>query len=243
VRLQKFIAQCGAGSRRAAERMMQEGRVSVNGQVVTTLGVQIDPEQDKIRLDNKLLKGAEPLTYILFYKPKGCLTSMKEEGSRPAIPQFLERIKIRVFPVGRLDYDAEGVLLLTNDGELAKILSHPRYNIPRRYLVKVKGIPSAEKLSSLKRGIRLEDGLTRPAVARRKGTTKAGNSWVDITVWEGRNRLIKRMFLQIGHPVQKLKRVQFSFLGLAGLLPGRYRYLTPDEIKRLRAIVEEKVER
>lgn len=243
MRLHKFIAQCGAGSRRKAEQMIQEGRVSVNNEVVRTLGVQIDPHRDKIKLDNKLLKGPQPRTYLLFYKPKGCLSSMKEEGSRPSIPQFLKRIKVRVFPVGRLDYDAEGILLLTNDGEMAKVLAHPRYNIPRRYLVKVKGIPSEEKLRALKRGIKLEDGFTRPATARLMSITKAANCWIAITVLEGRNRLIKRMFQQLGHPALKLKRVQFSFLGLGGLLPGQYRYLTPDEIKKLHEIVEEKLGR
>jgi 23S rRNA pseudouridine2605 synthase len=223
--------------------MIQEGRISVNGKVVKTQGVKIDIQRDKIRLDNKLLKGPQPSTYLLFYKPKGCITSMKEEGPRPAISQYLDRIKVRVFPVGRLDYDAEGILLLTNDGELAKVLSHPRYNIPRRYLVKLRGVPSLQKLTGLKRGIKLEDGLTRPATAKLGSITKAGNCWVDITVWEGRNRLIKRMFQHIGYPVLKLKRVRFSFLGLAGLSPGQYRYLTPSEIIRLHKITEEKIER
>jgi pseudouridine synthase len=206
------------------------------------LGVQIDPQKDKIRLDNKLLKNPQPLTYILFYKPKGCLSSMKEEMTRPTIPQFLKGVKIRVFPVGRLDYDAEGVLLLTNDGEAAKVLTHPRYKVPRRYLVKVRGVPSAEKLRRLERGIKLDDGYTLPATARIKNTTKAGNCWIEITVREGRNRLLKRMFWQLGHPVQKLKRVQFSFFTLTGLLPGQYRYLTPEEIKKLRQLINKKLE-
>jgi len=220
--------------------LIREGRVSVNGKVVTDLGTKIDPQRDKVRIGDKLLVHRQPKVYILLYKPRGCLTTMEEREKRATITQFLKGIKVRVFPVGRLDYNAEGLLLLTNDGEVAKILTHPRYGIPRRYLVKIRGIPSREKLDRLRRGIRLEDGYTLPARVKIRSITRKGNSWLDVVVREGRNRLIKRMFQHLGHPVQKIKRIQFAFLRLEGLLPGQYRYLTPDEVKRLQQLIREK---
>lgn len=221
--------------------MIQEGRIRINGQIVRSLGTKTDPDQDKIKVDGKLLKGFDPKVYFLLYKPSGCLTTMRssEESGRPTLVPFLKRIKVRVFPVGRLDFDAEGLLLLTNDGDLALGLAHPRYEIPRCYLAKVKGIPSPEKLKDLKKGVTLEDGRAS-ARAVLKSVTAHKNSWLEITVREGRNRLVKRLCQYLGYPVQKLKRIRFAFLTLEGLSPGEVRPLTAEEIRRLKGLVVQK---
>ncbi|MBI1986945.1 MAG: rRNA pseudouridine synthase [Nitrospinae bacterium] len=239
IRLQKILSQAGVASRRKAEEMILEGRVSVNGQVVGSLGTKADPLRDKIKVDGKPLRKPEPKAYLLLNKPRGYLTSMAVEEERPTIAQLLKGVKVRVFPVGRLDYDAEGVLLLTNDGELALTLSHPRYEIPRRYLVKVRGIPSPDRLKEMKRGLRLEDGWAS-ALATMKEVTDQDNSWLEITVREGRNHLVKRLCQRIGHPVQRLKRIQYSFLTAEGLKPGTYRFLTSEEIQRLQELASRK---
>lgn len=243
VRLQKILAQTGIASRRAAERMIMEERITVNGQVVRSLGTKADPSWDKIKVDGNLLKGFEPKVYFVLYKPRGCLTIMRPstEKNQPTLVRFLRRIKVRVFPVGRLDYDTEGLLLLTNDGDLTLGLTHPRYDIPRRYLVKVKGIPSPEKLKSLKKGVKLKDGWAS-AKAVIKRVTAGRNSWLEITVREGRHRLIKRLCRHLGYPVQRLKRTQFAFLTLEGLRPGDIRPLAGEEIRMLKELVSQKVD-
>lgn len=239
IRLQKILSQAGVASRRKAEQMILEGRVTMNGQVVHSLGTKADPFRDKIKVDGKLLQASEPKAYLVLYKPRGYLTSMATEEERPTIAQLLKGVKVRVFPVGRLDYDAEGLLLLTNDGELALTLSHPRYEIPRKYLVKVRGVPTPEKLKEMKQGLRLEDGWAS-AVATLKEATDQHNSWVEILVREGRSHLVKRLCQRIGHPVQRLKRIQYASLTLEGLKPGTYRFLTSEEIQRLQELAARK---
>ena len=231
-RLQKIMAQAGIASRREAEKMILEGRVIINGKVVTTLGVKADPLKDYIKVDGKRITQTEPKTYILLNKPTGYLCTLEDPEGRPTIKDLLKRMSRRVYPVGRLDYDAEGLLLLTNDGDLAYSLSHPKFEVPRTYLAKLSGVPDEKKLNRLKRGITLEDGRAKAAfVSLLRETEK--NSWVRVVVTEGRNHLVKRMFATIGHPVLKLKRVALGPLHLGSLSPGQYRWLTPEELEKL----------
>lgn len=235
-RLQKVISHAGIASRREAERLIIEGRVAVNGSIVTQLGTKVDPTCDKVKVDGKLVKSFPEKVYIVVNKPVGCVSTLKDPQERPVVTDLLGSITTRVFPVGRLDYDAEGLLLLTNDGELAHRLQHPRYRISRTYEVKVKDIPTDDELSRVRKGIQLEDGVTLPAkVTFLKKAVK--NCWLKITIYEGRNKQVKRMCTAIGHPVMKLKRVKIGPLGLGSLSQGQYRHLVKDEVKKLYALV------
>ena len=235
-RLQKVIARAGRASRREAERLISEGRVKVNSSTVTELGTKVDPAHDVIDVDGKKLTRAPALLYILLNKPAGYVSTLRDPQKRRIVVDLLKGISTRVFPVGRLDYDAEGLLLLTNDGALAHRLHHPRYGIRRTYEVKVKGVPSEETLSLLCTGIQLEDGITLPARAGflREAVT---NSWIRITLSEGRNKQVKRMCAAVGHEVIKIKRLRFGSLALGSLGPGQYRFLTTDEVKGLYKLV------
>jgi 23S rRNA pseudouridine2605 synthase len=232
-RLQKILSKAGLTSRRHAERLIIEGRVKVNGTVVTSLGFKADPQKDHIRVDGKSIAKIEPKAYLLLNKPRGCVTSLDDPLRRPTIRDFLQGEKRRVKPVGRLDFDSEGLLILTNDGELHQRLTHPRYGVPRTYLVKVKGIPGQKEIRRLRDGIRLDDGVSFPAKVHLVKKLKR-NSWMRFTVYEGRNKLIKRMCAAISHPVIRLKRTRYGSLNLGDVKPGEYRYLTSREIQGLK---------
>ena len=235
IRLQKIIADAGVTSRRKAEEMIEDGRVRVNRHVVTELGAKADPAKDLVEVDKKPITGSNsyaPKHHILLYKPKGVISSVTDPERRPVVTDFVRKIKARLYPVGRLDFDAEGAIILTNDGELTNRLIHPRYKVPKRYLVKVSDHPDERQIKRLQNGVRLDDGMTAPAKVRLVRET-AENSWLEITVIEGRNRLIKRMCQAVGHPVLKLKRVAFAGITLRGLKPGDYRALTGEEVSRL----------
>ena len=232
-RLQKILSKTGLTSRRHAERLIIEGRVKVNGAVVTSLGFKADPQRDHIRVDGKSIAKIEPKAYLLLNKPRGCVTSLDDPLRRPTIRDFLQGEKRRVKPVGRLDFDSEGLLILTNDGELHQRLTHPRYGVPRTYLVKVKGIPGQKEMRRLRDGIRLDDGVSFPAKVHLVKKLKR-NSWMRFTVYEGRNKLIKRMCAAISHPVIRLKRIRYGSLNLGDVKPGKYRYLTSREIQELK---------
>ena len=235
-RLQKVVAHAGVASRREAERLIVQGQVAVNGTIVTKLGTKVDPSRDIITVDGSVITPFPAKLYIILNKPAGYVSTVKDPEKRPVVMDLLEQVDSRVYPVGRLDYDAEGLLLLTNDGELAHRLQHPRYRICRTYEVKVKGNPPHGKLSLLRKGIQLEDGMTLPAKATfLKKTLK--NSWISVTLYEGRNRQVKRMCAAIEHPVLKLKRIRFGSLYLDDLPQGRYRKLTKDEVKSLYRLV------
>ncbi len=221
-------------SRREAERMMIEGRVSVNGKIVQTPGSKADPSKDAIKVDGKRLVSFEPKVILLLNKPRGYLSTVKDPGGRPTILDLLGNVKWRIYPVGRLDFDAEGLLLVTNDGDLAYRLSHPKFSIPKTYLVKVVGVPEEKNLARLRRGVMLEDGKAR-AVSCGLIRQKEKNSWVRVVVTEGRNHLVKRMFAAVGHSVLKLKRVEYGPISLGDLPFGRSRALTPQEIEKLKA--------
>lgn len=231
-RIQKILSEMGITSRRKAEELMIEGRVTVNGQIAT-LGMKADPSNDHIKLDGKLLIKHEPKVYIMFNKPKNVVTSLHDPEGRPTVKDFLKGVKYRVYPVGRLDYNSEGLLLLTNDGDFAHAVLHPSKKIPKTYIVKVKGVPEEEEIDKIKTGVKLTDGLTAPARVKKVRTTE-NNSWFEMTIYEGRNRQIKRMLEKIGHPVLKLKRIKINGIELGKLEPGGYRYLTAEEMDKIK---------
>ncbi len=216
--------------------MVIEGRVSVNGKIVETLGFKADPSRDHIKVDGKKLAPYEPKVILLLNKPRGYLSTVKDPKGRPTIIDLLKNVKWRVYPVGRLDFDAEGLLLLTNDGDLAHRLSHPRFSIPKTYLVKVAGVPEEKKLIRLRRGVMLEDGEAR-AVSCSLIHQREKNSWVRVVVTEGRNHLVKRMFSALGHTVLKLKRIEYGPIQLKDLPFGQFRSLTPGEVEKLKRLM------
>jgi 23S rRNA pseudouridine2605 synthase len=236
-RLQKVIAQAGIASRRKAERLIAEGRVTVNGEVVTELGTKV-ATADKIQVDGIPLEREEK-KYFLFYKPRGVISAVRDDKNRKVVTDFFPHVEERIYPVGRLDYDTSGLLLLSNDGEFTHLLTHPKHEIPKTYVAKVKGIPPRESVRKLERGIELEDGKTAPSKVKiLSANKKKGHAIVEITIHEGKNRQVRRMFDAIGHPVVKLKREQFAFLTLHGLNAGEYRELTPHEVKKLKVLAQ-----
>jgi len=235
VRLQKIISQAGIASRRAAEKLIAEGRVMVNGETVREMGTKADPARDDIRVDGRRIKAAERPRYILLYKPGGYVTTRSDPQRRPTVLDLLRGVREYVYPVGRLDYDTEGLLLLTNDGELAARLTHPRHGVERIYEARVAGMPDDSALEQLRRGIPLDGRRTLPAevslLNKRRG---AGDGVVAITIREGRNRQVRRMLEAVGHPVKKLTRVGIGPLSDRGLKPGTWRELTPQELRLLK---------
>lgn len=240
VRLQKAIADSGLASRRKAEEMIREGRVTVNGAVVREMGLKIDPGRDHVKVDGRHIKPAPPEVYVMLNKPKGCVSSLSDPEGRPTVADLLARVKLRVFPVGRLDFDSEGLMLLTNNGAMAQALLHPRHHVPKTYLIKVKGVLSEAEIEQLERGVDLEDGRTAPATVKKVRKAEQ-NSWVEITIHEGRKHQVKRMLESVGHPVLKLMRVRFGPLALGDLPAGEFRYLTDREANALRAVVRSRL--
>ncbi len=236
-RLQKIIAAAGVASRRRAEKLIAGGLVSVNGQIVTELGTKADPEHDHIRVSGKLLHGAQRRVYLALNKPKGYVSTVSDPEGRPTVMDLLRGIGARVYPVGRLDYASEGLLLLTNDGELAAALMKAASHVPKTYLVKVAGTPAAEGLAKLRSGVFIQSQggrRIRTAPAKIQLIRQAENPWYEVTLIEGKNRQIRRMFEEIGHHVEKIKRVRFGPLQL-DLSVGAFRRLTPREVARLKS--------
>ncbi|HKO12678.1 MAG TPA: pseudouridine synthase [Acidobacteriaceae bacterium] len=246
-RLQKIIAAAGIASRRKAEELITQGRVQVNGQVVTELGTKADPAHDHIRVDGKLLHGAERPRYYVLNKPRGYVTTASDPEGRPTVMDLIKGSE-RVFPVGRLDYSSEGLLLMTNDGELANALTRAAARVEKTYLVKVSGHPSESAISQLRQGImidrgsqirkpgaapRRDEGRVMTAPARIRLLREAENPWYEMILTEGRNREIRKMFEEVGHHVEKIRRVGYGPLVL-DVEPGQYRELTPEEIESLR---------
>ncbi|MER2562994.1 MAG: pseudouridine synthase [Myxococcaceae bacterium] len=238
-RLQKYLARAGIASRRAAETLITAGRVKVNGSIVRELGTKVDGAKDLVVVDGKPAVAPNEKTWFLLYKPPGVVTTLKDPQGRPTISDYLARVPSRVFPVGRLDYDAEGALLLTDDGDVANKLMHPRHQVRRVYLAKVKGDPTDASLEKLRGGVRLEDGFAKPTdVSRFEKADK--NTWLRIVVTEGRPHLIKRLCAAIGHPVVRLFRPSHAGIPVDGLKPGHLRELTSEEVKRIHQISEGK---
>ena len=237
-RLQKILSAAGVVSRRAAEGLIVQGRVAVNGTPVLDLGSKADPRTDTISVDGKKIKTAVPLRYVLVNKPAGMVTTRSDPERRRTVLEMIPPDLGYLYPVGRLDYDSEGLLLLTNDGELAARLMHPRHEVPKVYRARVRGVPDASAIERLSRGIPLDGHRTAPAsvrVLKRLDTPRGSDSIVDITLREGRNRQVRRMCEAVGHPVVTLARVQFGPLRDPGLKVGHSRELTPGEIKALQA--------
>jgi 23S rRNA pseudouridine2605 synthase len=232
-RVQKIIAAAGVASRRAAEELILDGRVKVNGKVVAELGTKADPEKDHIKVDGKLINPRQPKTYVMLNKPVGYVTTMSDPEGRPVVATLLQGVRTRVYPVGRLDYNTEGLLLLTNDGDFAHLVTHPRHELPKTYLVKVKGVLEDRDVENLERGVFLKDGRTAPARVRRLRKEES-NSWVEITIHEGRKRQVRRMIDHTGKSVIKLKRSRIGSLDLGDLALGTYRHLTAEEVSSLR---------
>ncbi len=232
-RLQKYLAGAGVASRRASETMILEGRVAVNGKVVKELGTKVVPGKDKVTVDGKPIKQEEKMVYLLMNKPAGYLTTVKDTHDRPTVMDLLTDVKYRVFPVGRLDFETEGLLLLTNDGDFAYRMTHPKFKIKKTYLATVQGELTKERLAMLRNGVELEDGKTAPAevniVRQEKHRTV-----VEITIHEGKNRQVRRMFKAVKNPVLELKRISVGSLNLKGVGEGEYRHLTADELQKLR---------
>lgn len=232
-RLQKIMAQAGIASRRKCEELILQGKVQVNGETVTELGTKADPDQDMITVAGKPIKN-EKKVYVMLNKPKGVITSASDPEGRKIVSDYLKGVKERVYPIGRLDYDTEGLLLLTNDGEFANLLSHPKYHVPKTYLATVKGVPHGTELDKLRQGVMLEDGMTSPSEVEYKDVDPDNKqSVISITIHEGRNRQVRRMFEAISHPVIRLKRISYGDLLLQNLKRGVYRHLTADEINSL----------
>jgi 23S rRNA pseudouridine2605 synthase len=236
-RLQKIIAAAGVASRRKAEQLISSGQVKVNGQVVTELGTKADPETDHIRVGSKLLQGAQRHVYLVLNKPKGYVTTMSDPQKRPTVMDLIRGVKGRVYPVGRLDYASEGLIVMTNDGDLAHTLMKAASHVAKTYVVKVAGTPKDEAIAKLRAGVSIatDDGKrvrTGPAAIRI--VKVAANPWYEITLIEGRNRQIRRMFEAVGHHVEKIKRVRYGPLKL-DVPPGEFRSLTLREIEQLKS--------
>lgn len=232
MRLQRFLALAGVASRRTSETLISSGRIKVNGTIVTQLGSVIDPERDVVEVDDRRVE-IEPKLYVLLNKPAGYLTTISDERGRPTVADLVGDLPARVYPVGRLDLDTEGVLLMTNDGDLAFRLAHPRFGVEKKYHAVVAGKPGPADIQALRAGVDIGGIVTSPARVR---IVKPGSreSTLEIVIHEGRKRQIKRMCKAVGHPVVRLRRVEYGGIGLGALKPGRYRLLTKKEIEHLR---------
>jgi pseudouridine synthase len=234
IRLQKVLSQAGVASRRAAEKLIADGRVTVNGKTILTMGVKVDPGKDEIRVDGRRIKGVSQPRYLLLYKPAGYVTTRSDPQRRRTVLDLLTGVREYVYPVGRLDYDTEGLLLLTNDGELAARLTHPRHGVARTYEARVAGVPDREAIERLRNGIPLDGHRTLPAdVVLLNQGRRDRDGVLRLTIREGRNRQVRRMCEAVGHPVQHLKRTRFGTLADRRLKPGEWRELAPREVEAL----------
>ncbi len=240
IRINRLLAERGICSRREAEKLIAEERVTIDG-ALARLTDRVDPNRQVVRVDGKPIPEAPPRVYYLLYKPKGVITGRNDPRGRKSVLDLVEHLDVRVEPVGRLDFDTEGALLLTNDGTLAHRLTHPSSRIPKRYRAKVYRTPDERDLEKIRNGkVFLEDGPAAPAKVRVVEQTSTGNAWVEITVTEGRNRLIRRIFAALKHPVAKLRRESFATISIRGMERGDLRPLTAEEIRRIRDLAEGK---
>jgi 23S rRNA pseudouridine2605 synthase len=236
-RLQKILSAAGVASRRLSEELITQGRVSVNGKTVTELGTKADLSVDEIKVDGRRIKSEQRRRYILLYKPRGYITTRSDPQGRPTVMDLMRGVKEYVYPVGRLDYDSEGLLILTNDGDLAAHLTHPRHEVEKVYEARVKGVPDEHALERLAKGVTIEGRRTAPAKLRASDPFVKGageQTLIQITIHEGRQRQVREMFDRVGHPVVRLKRVRIGTLEDPDIPAGHWRELTPQEVSRLR---------
>ncbi|SMP06707.1 ribosomal large subunit pseudouridine synthase B [Desulfurobacterium pacificum] len=246
MRLNKFLAYAGFGARRKVEEIIKQGRVTVNGEEVTSPAVEVDPKKDRIEVDGERVRLPKKFVYIMFNKPQGVLTAMERApgDKRPIVADYFRKYPVRLFPVGRLDYNTEGLLLMTNDGELAEKLMHPRYHVPKTYIAKVKGRVTPAEVDRMRKGALLVDDkgkkfFIKPLDVKLLHPSKTGrNTYVQITIDQGKNRVVRRFFDRFDHGVLKLKRVAVGPLKLGDLPKGRYRELTKEEVEKLKKAVE-----
>lgn len=240
VRLNKYLADCGVASRRKADELIEEGAITVNGKKVFELGVKVDPEKDKILFRGKAVAAPTQFVYYAFYKPKNVVTTTSDPYGRPTVIDYFLKLKLRLFPVGRLDWDAEGLLLVTNDGDFAQEVIHPRKEVIKIYQAKLDGVPTMAKLDKLKRGVSIEGGGRVSAVSARSIKSTDKKAWVEIAIKEGKNHQIKKMFAKIGYDVLKLKRISIGGLKLSGLKPGEFKELKSTDLMKIFNIKEVK---
>ncbi|MGI1826617.1 pseudouridine synthase [Ligilactobacillus salivarius] len=239
-RLQKVMANAGVASRRASEKLIQEGRVMVNGVVVTELGTKVESD-DSISVDGKLLKKDEKKVYYLLYKPRGVISAAKDNKGREVVTDYLKDVPERLYPVGRLDYDTSGLLILTNDGDFANQMMHPRYKVDKTYVAKVEGLITPDSIKKLRNGVVIDGKTTSRARAKIiSRDAKKNTSIVSLTIHEGRYHQVKKMFDAVGHKVQKLSRITYGTLTLDGLTSGEYRELSHNEVRELLKLINNK---
>jgi len=234
MRLNQFLARAGVASRRHAEELVEERRVVVNGETVRTFGIKIDPRKDTVLVDGEKVRLPSRLSYYIFYKPKEVVSTMEDPEGRPCIKKFIPRGTKGMFPVGRLDFHSEGLLLLTNDGELSARLLHPRFKVVKTYHLKVKGDPSKESLDRLRRGIVLDGRRTLPVEIKRMVVRETHHTWLEVKMMEGRKNQLREMFFRIEHPVIKLKRVAIGTIKIGKMKSGELRPLLVEEVNQLR---------
>jgi 23S rRNA pseudouridine2605 synthase len=232
VRLQKVLAEAGVASRRACEEIIAQGRVRVNGKIIREMGLKVDPETVKIEVDGEEIRAAQPRTLLAFNKPAGVVSAMSDPQGRPCLGDFFSEWPGRLFHVGRLDYETEGLILLTNDGDLANRLAHPKHEVAKRYLVQVRGVLPNNLTSVLKGGVELEDGLVRLSAVTILARSEK-SALLEIELHEGRNRIIRRLFAQLELPVEHLVRIGVGTIDLGELRPGRWRAISDPELKKL----------
>ncbi|MDI6827079.1 MAG: pseudouridine synthase [Armatimonadota bacterium] len=236
-RLQKLLAAAGVASRREAEKLILSGRVAVNGKIVTQLGTKANPEKDIITVDGKQVDLHPKKVYILLNKPRGYTCTRRDPHAAKVITDLVRDVDIAVYPVGRLDVETEGAIILTNDGDFAFKITHPRFKVPKTYRVEVKGLITQDAINQLKKGVKLDDGTTQPAQIKKVALNTARHtSTVDIVIHEGKKRQVRRMFDAVGYPVIKLTRTKIGNIDIHGLRPGEWRFLTPEEVGSLLAV-------
>ena len=237
MRINKYIALCGVASRRKAEELILAGRVTVNDEVMTELSYKVDEENDIVKVDDKLIKEENKLVYILLNKPEGYITTVKDQFDRPSVLDLVSDIKERVYPIGRLDYETSGLLLLTNDGDLTYKLTHPKHEVDKTYMAIVKGVPNAQEIKNFEEGLYIEDYKTAPAKIKVVKINEEKNySICQIKIHEGKNRQVRKMCKAINHPVLRLRRSAMGKIKIGDCEIGKYRYLTEDEVKYLKSI-------
>ena len=237
MRINKYIALCGVASRRKAEELILAGKVKVNDNIVTELSYQVDEENDVVKVDDKIIKEENKLVYILLNKPEGYITTVKDQFDRESVLDLVTDIKERVYPIGRLDYETSGLLLLTNDGDLTYKLTHPKHEVDKTYVARVKGKLTPDEIKMFKSGLKIEDYVTAPAKLKViRYDEKTNVSLLEIKIHEGKNRQVRKMCKAINHPVLRLKRTAMGKIRIGECEIGKYRYLTEDEIKYLKSI-------